>query len=449
MQDDVLNLWSKILKICKQSVDKNEYNMYFENVEFDSFFDNTLTLKCESNYIKSEIEKYKNKIEVAAEILLDESIDVVFKLEKKEESTYFAYSEKFEYVSRKNTGLNPKNTLEKFVIGDNSKLAFQACAAVVSSVSEQDEPAYNPLFIYGSSGLGKTHLMQAVGNAILDRRPDKKVFYVTSEEYSNEYYKALKEKRIDEFREAFRSLDVLLLDDIQFFEKVFGSGEGKVQEEFFHTFNKLQEQGKQIILISDRYPKDIKNLSERLETRFVQGFSLEMQRPGYETRMAILKNFIEQKNVDIDKNILEYIADSVSSNVRELEGVLTTLIGRSNLLGEKITLQQAQDELANRIKTKRNTITAEKVIETVSIEYQIDISAMKSKKKQANIVNARQIAMYLIKEILDINLTTIGSLFGGRDHSTVINSIRKIENRIEDELEFKNEINRMRERITS
>ena len=448
MEEKASKLWKKIQKICESSIGENEFNMYFKNAEASNFSDNTLTLICKNQLIKVGIEKYKKKIEDTGEILNDDSIDVVFELPKVPEPLYSETYRIQEYKNKIKTGLNPKNRLDNFVIGDNSKLAFEACVAVVNSVSEKDEPAYNPLFIYGSSGLGKTHLMQAVGNAIVERRPDKKVYYITSEEFSNEYYRVLREHRIEEFRDSFRSLDVLLLDDIQFFEKIFGQGEGKVQEEFVHTFNKLQESGKQIIMISDRYPKDIKNLSERLETRFVQGFSLEMHRPGYETRMAILQNFSEENNVVIEKNILEYIADTVSSNVRELEGVLTTLIARANLLNEKVTLHQAQIELSNRMKSQKAKITAEKIIEIVSLEYSIEISDMKSKTKQADIVHARQIAMYLLKDILDLNLTTIGGLFGGRDHSTVISSIRKIEGKLEEEIVFKNEIDRMKQRIT-
>ena len=448
MEERASKLWEKIQKICKESVSENDYNMYFRNVEASDFSDKTLTLTCKNSLVKAGIEKYRKKIEDAGEIIYDESIDAVFELMKVAEPFYSETYRIQEYRNKMKTGLNSKNRLDNFVIGDNSKLAFEACVAVVNSVSEKDEPAYNPLFIYGSSGLGKTHLMQAVGNAIIERRPDKKVYYITSEEFSNEYYRVLREHRIEEFRDSFRSLDVLLLDDIQFFEKIFAQGEGKVQEEFFHTFNKLQESGKQIIMISDRYPKDIKNLSERLETRFVQGFSLEMQRPGYETRMAILQNFSKENKIIIDKNILEYIADTVSSNVRELEGVLTTLIARASLLNERVTLQQAQIELSNRMKSQKAKITAEKIIDIVSVEYSIEISDMKSKKKQADIVNARQIAMYLLKDILDLNLTTIGGLFGGRDHSTVISSIRKIEGKIEDETVFKNEIDRMKQRIT-
>lgn len=448
MDEKAPKLWKKIQQICEPSVGENDFNMFFRNVEATGFSGNILTLTCKNQLVRNGIEKYKDKIENAGEILNDEKMEAVFHLQKVSESVFSETYRIREFKNKIKTGLNSKNRLDNFVIGDNSKLAFEACVAVVNSVSEKDEPAYNPLFIYGSSGLGKTHLMQAVGNAILERRPDKRVYYITSEEFSNEYYRVLREHRIEEFRDSFRNLDVLLLDDIQFFEKIFGQGEGKVQEEFFHTFNKLQESGKQIIMISDRYPKDIKNLSERLESRFVQGFSLEMQRPGYETRMAILQNFCHENNIDIEKNILEYIADTVSSNVRELEGVLTTLIARANLLNEKVTLQQAQIELSNRIKSQKAKITAEKIIDIVSIEYSIEISDMISKKKQADIVNARQIAMYLIKDILDLNLTTIGGLFGGRDHSTVISSIRKIEGKIEDENVFKNEISKMKQRIT-
>ena len=303
-------------------------------------------------------------------------------------------------------------------------------------------------FLYmGVQVLEKTHLMQAVGNAILEKSPEKRVFYCTTEEFTNEYITAIREGRIKNFRDNFRGLDVLLLDDIQFFEKIFARGGGDTEEEFFHTFNKLQESGKQIIMISDRYPKDIKNLSKRLESRFVSGLSVEIQQPGYETRKAILENIVETKNIEIDDNILEYIADSVSSNVRELEGILTLITARAKLLNERITLQQVQDELANRIRSQQSKITAEKIIEIVSQEYSIPVSEMKARKKKQEIVDARQKAMFLIKDILDLNLTTIGGLFGGKDHSTVISSIRKIESRMEESAVFKKELDRIKQKI--
>ena len=200
-------------------------------------------------------------------------------------------------------------------------------------------------------------------------------------------------------------------------------------------------------MISDRYPQDIKNLSKRLESRFISGLSTEISEPGYETRKAILENIVEIKNIEIDDNILEYIAESVSSNVRELEGILTLINARAKLLNEKITLQQVQDELSTRMRSQQSKITAEKIIEIVSQEYSIPVSEMKARKKKQEIVDARQTAMFLIKNILDLNLTTIGGLFGGKDHSTVISSIRKIEGKIEENIAFKKELDRIKQKI--
>ena len=447
MELSASKLWEKILKLIKKRVNEVEYNTFFKNVEAEEISDDTLKLVCSTNLVKKNIEKYKDQIEEIIEIMTDEEIKTVFEVKVQEtvQNSSYRFSEnRSDRNERLNTGLNEKNKLENFVVGENSKLAFNACLAVV----ENEIPVYNPLLIYGGSGLGKTHLLQAVGNAVVERYPYKKVFYSTSEEFSNTFFQMLQKGEIQEFRDVFRSLDVLLLDDIQFFEKVFGKGGGTIEEEFFHTFNKLQELGKQIIMISDRYPKDIKNLSKRMESRFLSGLSVEMQQPGFETRVAILKNYAVVRNIEIDDNILEYIADTVDTNVREMEGMLTSMSARSKLLNEKITLQQVQDELANRIRKQRAEITAEKIIETVSVEYDVPVSDMKSKKRQKKIVNARQIAMFLLKNRLDLNLTTIGELFGGKDHSTVISSIRKVEGKMEESKVFKGEIDRLKQNIS-
>ena len=373
MELSASKLWEKILKLIKKRVNEVEYNTFFKNVEAEEISDDTLKLVCSTNLVKKNIEKYKDQIEEIIEIMTDEEIKTVFevKVQKTVQNSSYRFSEnRSDRNERLNTGLNEKNKLENFVVGENSKLAFNACLAVV----ENEIPVYNPLLIYGGSGLGKTHLLQAVGNAVVERYPYKKVFYSTSEEFSNTFFQMLQKGEIQEFRDVFRSLDVLLLDDIQFFEKVFGKGGGTIEEEFFHTFNKLQELGKQIIMISDRYPKDIKNLSKRMESRFLSGLSVEMQQPGFETRVAILKNYAVVRNIEIDDNILEYIADTVDTNVREMEGMLTSMSARSKLLNEKITLQQVQDELANRIRKQRAEITAEKIIETVSVEYEVPVS---------------------------------------------------------------------------
>ena len=297
--------------------------------------------------------------------------------------------------------------------------------------------------------------MQAVGNAILLENPNKRVLYSSSENFSNEYISSLRAghfsnnqiQNVQNFRDKFRTLDVLLIDDIQFFERVFGQGTGSVEEEFFHTFNALQEQGKQIIMSSDRLPKEIKNLSSRLESRFISGLSVEVQQPDYETRVAILQNIANERRALIPNEVLEYIATSINSKVRELEGVINGIMARANLLRLPYTLELAQEELINKIKKQQSKITAEKIISVVSNHYSISIEDMKAKKKQKEIVQARQVAMFLLKEKLDMNLTTIGGHFGGKDHSTVISSIRKIEEAIKEEFLFKKEIEGLRQKI--
>lgn len=443
MDTKASKMWEKLKKLMKRSISGVEFSTFFENVEAEGFSDNVLTLSCGTSLIKTNMEKHKTSIEETAELLFDEEIAVEFKVIKKSEP---AEKEEYRVIEQKEefrTGLNPKNRLDNFVVGENSKLAFNACLAVV----ENPATAYNPLFIYGGSGLGKTHLMQAAGNAILERYPEKRVYYSTSEEFANEFFKVLKEGRIQNFRDTFRALDVLLLDDIQFFERVFARGEGTVEEEFFHTFNKLQALGKQIIMISDRYPKEIKNLSKRLESRFVAGLLVEIQQPEFETRMAILKNIAIMRDIEIDDDILEYIADLVDTNVRELEGILTLMGARSKLLNERITIEQVKAELTNRVKTQKSKLTAEKIIEVIAREYDISVADMKSKKRQKKIVLPRQIAMYLLKNRLDLNLTTIGGLFGGKDHSTVISSIRKIESQINKDSSFKKEVDKVKQKI--
>ena len=447
---DATKLWEKIKKIIRKKVSESDFELYFENVKADKLKENKLTLVCNSNLIRQNMEKHKEQLEEYAEILTDEEIKINFEVKAQDTLFYKTEVHSFsketkEKVPIMNTGLNPKHRLDNFVVGENSKLAYNACLAVVNNPT----PVYNPLFIYGSSGLGKTHLMQAVGNAILEKNPRKRVYYSTSEEFANEFFKVLNGGRIQHFRDTFRALDVLLLDDIQFFEKVFGRGEGTVEEEFFHTFNKLQELGKQIIMISDKSPKEIKNLSKRLESRFLSGLTVEIQRPGFETRMIILKNIAKTQDIEIDDNILEYISDSLDTNVRELEGILTNLDARAKLLNEKITLEQVQEMLMHNVKREQSKVTAKKVIEMISAQYGVSVTDMKSKKRQKKIVETRQIAMFLLKnnEELDLSLTAIGGLFGGKDHSTVISSIRKVDKRTKEDITFKKEMETLNKKI--
>ena len=446
---DVVKLWEKIKKIMKKRVNEGEFELFFENVEAAKLEESVFTLTCNSKLIKENMEKYKSQMEEIIEIVTDEEVTINFEIKKQDVMSYKPETHSFpketmEKASLVHTGLNPKHRLDNFVVGENSKLAYNACLAVVKNPT-----VYNPLFIFGSSGLGKTHLMQAVGNAILENDPSKRVYYSTSEEFANEFFKVLNSGRIQHFRDTFRALDVLLLDDIQFFEKVFGRGEGTVEEEFFHTFNKLQELGKQIIMISDKSPKEIKNLSKRLESRFLSGLTVEIQSPGYETRMMILKNMAKAQGIEIDDSILEYISDSLDTNVRELEGTLTNLNARAKLLDEEITLELVQEMLMHNVKREQSKVTAKKVIEMISTQYGVSVTDMKSKKRQKKIVETRQIAMYLLKnnDELDLSLTAIGGLFGGKDHSTVISSIRKIDKKTKEDVVFKKEIEALNKKI--
>ena len=446
---DVVKLWEKIKKIMKKRVNEGEFELFFENVEATKLEESVFTLTCNSKLIKENMEKYKSQMEEIIEIVTDEEVTINFEIKKQDVMSYKPETHSFpketmEKASLVHTGLNPKHRLDNFVVGENSKLAYNACLAVVKNPT-----VYNPLFIFGSSGLGKTHLMQAVGNAILENDPSKRVYYSTSEEFANEFFKVLNSGRIQHFRDTFRALDVLLLDDIQFFEKVFGRGEGTVEEEFFHTFNKLQELGKQIIMISDKSPKEIKNLSKRLESRFLSGLTVEIQSPGYETRMMILKNMAKAQGIEIEDSILEYISDSLDTNVRELEGTLTNLNARAKLLDEEITLELVQEMLMHNVKREQSKVTAKKVIEMISAQYGVSVTDMKSKKRQKKIVETRQIAMYLLKnnDELDLSLTAIGGLFGGKDHSTVISSIRKIDKKTKEDVAFKKEIEALNKKI--
>ena len=447
---NVGKLWEKIKKIMRKRVNEAEFEAFFNNVEATKLEGGKLTLVCNSKLIQQNMEKHKSQMEDIVEIVTDEEVTINFEVKQQDVMTYKTETHSFAKDTKEktqvfHTGLNPKHRLDNFVVGENSKLAYNACLAVVNNPT----PVYNPLFIYGSSGLGKTHLMQAVGNAILENNPSKRVYYSTSEEFANEFFKVLNSGRIQHFRDTFRALDVLLLDDIQFFEKVFGRGEGTVEEEFFHTFNKLQELGKQIIMISDKSPKEIKNLSKRLESRFLSGLTVEIQRPGYETRMMILKNMAKAQGIEIDDSILEYISDSLDTNVRELEGTLTNLNARAKLLNEQITMQLVQEMLMHNVKREQSKVTAKKVIEMISTQYGVSVTDMKSKKRQKKIVETRQIAMYLLKnnDELDLSLTAIGGLFGGKDHSTVISSIRKIDKKTKEDTVFKKEIDALNRKI--
>lgn len=346
--------------------------------------------------------------------------------------------------------LKPKYTFDTFVVGSNNNFAHAASLAVAESPGE----VYNPLFLYGGVGLGKTHLMHSIAHYILEQDPTKKVLYVTSETFTNELIDAIRigkssnENSMTAFRDKYRNIDVLLIDDVQFI-----IGKESTQEEFFHTFNHLHNAGKQIIISSDRPPKDIETLESRLRTRFEWGLIADISSPDYETRMAILYKKIELDQLErynIPNEVIQYIATNIKTNIRELEGSLTKLIAlyRINNNKKQIDITLAAEALKDLISPNENReVTPELIIDVVSEHFNIPISDLKSSKRNAEIANARQIAMYLCRKMTDTPLKTIGLLLGGRDHSTVNHGVDKVANDVENNETLRNTIDIIKKKI--
>ena len=374
--------------------------------------------------------------EINTEVLIiDEAgLDSLYKKEKEEDLSLAD--------ALKNANLNSRYTFDSFVVGSSNDLAHAACVATAELPGEQ----YNPLYIYGGAGLGKTHLMQSVAHFILQQNRHAKIRYVTSETFINEFVDSIRNKNNispAEFRKKYRELDVLLIDDIQFL-----IGKEGTQEEFFHTFNALYDNRKQIIIASDKPPKDIDNLEERLRSRFEVGLIVDIQMPDVETRMAILRKKEELEGYNIDNEVIKYIADNIKSNVRELEGALTKVVAKSRLVKQPITLELAEELLRDHITpSERKEITSELIIEVVAEHYNLKTSDLASVTKKKTIAYPRQIAMYLCRELTNVPLVTVGELLGGRDHSTVIHGCEKISTELQTNEQLKSTIESLRKKI--
>lgn len=315
--------------------------------------------------------------------------------------------------------LNPRYTFDTFVPGEGNRFARAAALAV----AEDPAGSYNPLFIYGGVGLGKTHLMQAIGNRIHEDRPDKRILYMTSERFTNEMIDAIQQRKTYEFRERLRRVDVLLVDDIQFI-----AGRDATQQEFFNVFNELHNENKQIVLTSDKPPKEIQHLEERLCSRFEWGLVADIQRPDVDTRLAILKEKVKQENLPIPEEVLSLIAVKIDSNVRELEGCLTRLLAYSQLVGQPVTTELCEQALKEIFDQRRHKqVTAELIMQTVSDYYSVTLNDLVGPTRKREITVPRQIAIYLTREMTGMSLPQIGSVFGGRDHTTVMHSCKTVE----------------------
>ncbi len=338
--------------------------------------------------------------------------------------------------ARRNANLNDRYSFSRFVVGVNNELAAAACHAV----AEQPARTYNPLFLYGGVGLGKTHLMHAIGNAILEGHPNANVCYVSSEQFTNDLVTSIQEGTAPAFRHRYRRVDLLLVDDVHFLQ-----GKERTQEEFFHTFNALHDARKQIVLTSDRPPKDLPGLEERLISRFEWGLVADLKPPDYETRVAILQKKAEYDRLSLDPDVIDFVARSCTSSVRELEGAIIKLLAYSSLTHRDIDAALARTALQGMIsRGHRSGLSAERIKRTVATQWDVSPEALASKRRTRDVTVPRQVAMYLIKDLLDLPLTRIGMEFGGRDHSTVIHSIRKVEEQIKDDSMLASTIERLR-----
>ncbi len=336
--------------------------------------------------------------------------------------------------------LNPRNTFDTFVVGSNNQMAHAAALAVAQSPAQ----AYNPLFIYGDSGLGKTHLMHAIGHAILRNNPEAKVAYLSTEKFTNEFIQALQENSLTRFRQRYRHVDVLLIDDVQFL-----AGKERIQEEFFHTFNDLFEQGKQVVLSSDRRASEIQKLESRLVSRFEWGLPADIQPPDYETRVAILRTKAANLKFEIPAPVLQFIAQNISKNVRRLEGALIKIASYSALTSKPVDLPAAEMLLQDVLMEQaQNLLTIETIQKRVADHFQIRHSDMTSKRRPANIAIPRQIAMYLTRQLTKHSLQEIGDAFGGRDHGTVIHACKSVDNMMEQDTSTKGTIDYLRAQLS-
>jgi len=424
MPFDLTNLWNKILEYVKQEIGEQAFENWLTQTKLDSITEDCLVIQVPSNFFKDWIyDHYRDILNIAILKTLGKVLPIKFEVKEGElpkstgSASHGQAAPPEKTAQKKPFYLNPKYTFEGFVVGSSNRFAHAATLAI----AEAPAKAYNPLFIYGGVGLGKTHLMQAACHYISEMHGNLKLFYTTSESFTNELVSGIQNRTTQKFREKYRSVDVLLIDDIHFI-----AGKEATQEEFFHTFNALYDGHKQIVLSSDRAPKTIPGLEERLISRFEWGLVTDVQLPDFETRIAILKKKAERNGSHLPDDILYFIAENIKTNIRELEGVLIKLIAYSALENKKMTLELAKNILKDACAEGSKKITMELIQKKVAEYFDIKIPDMKTKKRTRQVAYPRHVAMYLAREMTDLTLPEIGGHFGGRDHSTVIHACDKV-----------------------
>jgi len=451
------SIWTKAQEIIKKELDNEQaFNIWFHPIGFVSINQDIITLNVPNNFFKgwlldrymtllnSSIQKASGK-ELKIEFMLvepgPEPLKGAVKSEepKKESKTFWPFSKNVQ-ASAKEIGLNPKYTFESFVEGSSNRFARAASLAVADSPAK----AYNPLFIYGGVGLGKTHLMHAIGQRVFLKNPRAKILYISSEEFTNQLINGIQTRTTVKFREKYRSVDILLIDDIQFI-----AGKDSTQEEFFHTFNALYDAHKQIVVSSDRPPKEIQSLEERLVSRFEWGLVTDIQPPDFETRIAILKTKSEKETIALPEDVFYFLGEKIKSNIRELEGALIRVVAYAKLVEKDVSVDLVKEVLKDMILEGERKITIDAIQKKVSEYFDIKLSDMRAKKRSKAIAYPRQVAMYIARHLTEYSLPEIGEFFGGRDHTTVIHACDKIETDIKEKKGFKELVDRLIQNIKS
>ena len=442
---EIEELWNKILETIKKELSPQAYNSWFSQTKVVKFGENELIISVPGDFCKDWLEKHYTafvKDILKRTLGSDDNLKIEFRTADQKFSAP-AHStphpkkniiKSDPFLKDSNLVLTPKYTFDSFVVGDGNRFAHAACLAVAQSPSK----SYNPLFVYGVVGLGKTHLMQAIGRYITEHNRKIKVLYISSEKFTNEMIDSIRDDRTVAFRDKYRSVDVLLIDDIQFL-----AGKERTQEEFFHTFNTLYDSNKQIVITSDRPPKDIPTLENRLISRFEWGLITDIQPPDFETRIAILRKKAQTENLNVPAEAIDFIAEKIPSNIRQLEGALTKLVAFSTFTKKELSVSLAQEILKDIIPLENKNVSIDQIQKTVSNFYNIKVNSLLSKKRTKDIVLARQVAIYLSRELTDLSLISIGGSFGRRDHTTILHSYGKIKNKIKKEKSFKNIIDNL------
>ncbi|WMI81148.1 chromosomal replication initiator protein DnaA [Anaerotignum sp. MB30-C6] len=431
--EHINEFWNEALKIIEEESSAVSFETWFRPIVPYGVQDNCFYLQVENPLAKDMLEKrYFDLLRNTVKQVTKRDLEIIILLGNERPTRMVEQKDPQKQNNDIPRNLNPKYVFSSFVVGNSNRMAHAASLAVAEAPAKN----YNPLFLYGNSGLGKTHLMHSIAHYILDNNNTTKVLYVTSETFTNELILSIQNNKNEAFRNKYRNIDVLLIDDIQFISKKEGT-----QEEFFHTFNALYESTKQIIISSDRPPKEIETLEDRLRSRFEMGLIADIQPPDYETRIAILRTKAERDNLQVPDDVMAYIAKNIASNIRELEGALTRIVAFATLTNQNISITLAENSLKDIFSENASApITPDLIQEIVCEHFNIRIEDIQGSKKPKNIAFPRQVAMYLCRKLLDISLPKIGESFGGRDHTTVIHAISKIEKQLENDTALQNTI---------